>query len=307
MRIPSQRICIFGGTGFIGRYIVAELAKTGAQINVASRNASQAIYLKSFGEVGQITLTNANVTHEKTVHNLVYGCDTVINLIGILNEGKHSSFQELHHNAIARIARHSWESGVSTLIHFSALGVKRGINSEYIRSKERGEYELRQIFHGATTIRPSAVFGAEDQFSNKFACISKWMPIICLPMGGKTQIQPVYVGDIAKAVAKIVADSSLQGQIYELGGPRVITLRELVEIIQVVTGHKRMILPLPKWLSILMAGLTKLKPGAPLITRDQLLTLERNNIVSLENTRLKKFSDLGIEPTALEDIIPSYI
>lgn len=296
-------ITILGGTGFLGTYVVKELAKTGALIKVVSRNPNDAWEAKTAGSVGQIGLVQANIRDKASIYQAIAGSDIVINLIGILQEHGKQSFPAVHAQGAELVAKAAKEAGVRKFIHVSALGVDRTPQSKYARTKLNGEKAVAAVFPDATILRPSVVFGPEDNFFNLFATMAKFMPFLPLIGGGKTRFQPVYVDDIAKAIRAVVERSDTRGKIYELGGPKVYSFKEILRYILTLTHRKRCLLSIPFPLASVQAAFLELIPQAPL-TRDQVSLLKSDNIIS---EKAWTFKDLGITPTALEAVVPRYI
>ncbi len=296
-------ITLLGGSGFLGTYIVKELVKTGALIKVVSRNPDDAWEAKTAGAVGQIGLVQANIRDKASIQHAIADSDIVINLIGIRQEHGKQNFPAVHAQGAEFVAKAAKEAGVKKFIHISALGVDRTPQSKYARTKLNGEKAVAAVFPDATILRPSAVFGPEDNFFNFFARLSKFMPFLPLIGGGKTRFQPVYVNDIAKAVRAVVERADTRGKIYELGGPKTYTLKEIFSYILKLTRRKRCLLPVPFPFASVQATFLELIPQAPL-TRDQVSLLKSDNVVS---EKAWTFKDLGITPTALEAVVPSYI
>jgi len=300
-------ITLFGGTGFLGRHIVQALARTGAQIRIATRSPASAYFLKPCGDVGQITPVSCNVHDDASVARALSGSTHVINLVGILFErGRKSTFDKLHHLAAQRIARACAEAGVRQLIHISAIGASAQAASNYARSKGDGESAVRRAFPAAIILRPSLVFGPEDDFFNRFARMARLSPALPLVMGGKTRFQPVYVGDIAQAVLRLVTCAEIEkyaGKTFELCGPQVMTFRALLETMLTVTGRERCFIPLPAPLAKTIGFFGGLCPTPPL-TVDQVRSLSEDNVASGLHPNL---SDLGVTPTAMGGILPLYL
>jgi NADH dehydrogenase len=301
--MATQVVTIFGGSGFIGRYLVQRLARSGWIIRVAVRHPERALFLKPMGAVGQITPIAANLRHEASVAAAVAGADAVVNLVGILYERRPQSFAAIHVEGAGRVARAAHAAGARRYVHMSALGADPASPAAYGRSKAAGEAAARAAFPEAAIVRPSIVFGPEDDFFNRFAGLARYLPALPLIGGGKTRFQPVYVGDVADALARLAEDPATAGKTYELGGPSIYSFRELLEYLLREIGRRRLLLPLPFALAQLQAAFLELLPTPPL-TRDQVRLLERDNVVSPNAPTLV---DLGIQPTALELIVPSYV
>src|ERR1044071_6104 len=241
----THRVAILGGPGFIGRYIVKRLAERGDVLAVGARHAASAKFLKLKGDVGQVGLFNIGIEDERLLPAFLAGNDAVISCVGILRESGSQRFDRLHHTAPARLARLAREAGAERFIHFSAIGADPRATSAYARSKAEGEAAVRDAFPTATILRPSVVFGPEDQFFNRFATIATVSPVLPLIGGGETRFQPVYVGDVAEAAMRCLADPATAGRTYELGGPRVYSMRALMELLLAEIRHKRLLINLP--------------------------------------------------------------
>lgn len=294
---------VIGGSGFIGRHFVKRLAKTGTVIRVAGRHPSRSTFLRVMGSVGQIVPIAVNLEDDASVAAAVHGADLVVNLAGILHESGRSTFAAVQAEAPGRIGRAAREAGATRLVHVSAIGADAASASHYARSKAEGEQALSQAFPEATILRPSVVFGPEDQFFNRFARMAMAAPVLPLIGGGGTRFQPVYVGDVADAIMAAIRDPASRGRTYELGGPRVYTLREVMELVLDVTHRHRRMVNLPWSVAEFQARLLGLLPNPPL-TSDQVELLKHDNVVSPDRPGL---ADLGISPTAAEVILPTYL
>ena len=293
---------VFGGSGFIGRYVVKRLAHKGFVVRVAVRDPERALFLKPMGAVGQVVPLSASVTSEPGVHRAVEGADVVVNLVGILAQRRKGDFTRVQAEGAERVARLSAAAGVGRLVHVSAIGADPAAPSEYGRTKGKGEQAVRAAFPGATILRPSLVFGPEDHLFNRFAAMARMlpvMPVIC----GETRFQPVYVGDVADAVMAALARPDAVGAVYELGGPRVWKMRDLLAYILTETARNRPMVDVPMWAARLQAWFMEFVPGKPL-TRDQLLMLQRDNVVGAD---IPGLAELGIVPTPVELIVPGYL
>jgi len=301
--IPSTRlVTIFGGSGFLGRHMVRALANDGWRIRVAVRRPNNALFLRPMGRVGQIQIVKVNVHDEGAVSAALKGADAAINLVAVLYQSGNQRFESLHVEAAERIARAATESGVKRLLHVSALGIADNA-SRYARTKAVGEERVRAAFPEATIFRPSTVFGPEDDFFNKFGWLARMSPALPLIGAGKTRFQPVFVGDVARATAKVLGDAATAGKIYELGGPEIMTLKEVMELTLKETRRNRLLLPIPFGLARIQGAVLGLLPK-PLLTLDQVRLLASDSVVS-ENEAT--FRDLGIVPEAPGAIIPSYL
>ena len=301
--MKQHRVAILGGSGFIGRYVVKRLAERGDVLTVGGRHAADAKFLRLKGDVGQVGLVNVAIDDENLLPAFVAGNDAVVNLVGLLHERGRQRFELVHQVAPARLARLAREAGVPRLVHISAIGADLRSTSAYSRTKAAGEEAVRDAFPTATILRPSVVFGPEDQFFNRLAAMAMVSPVMPLIGGGDTRLQPVYVGDVADAVVRVIDDSATAGRTYELGGPRVYTLRALTELLLVEIRRKRLLIDLPFGLASLQARLLSLLPNPPL-TPDQVELLKSDNIVS---SGALTFEALGIAPTAVEVVLPGYL
>jgi len=298
-----RRVAVIGASGFIGRYVVKRLAARGAVIAAIVRNVEAAKFLSPMGDVGQIARLSANLLDEPHLAAAIAGADAVVNLVGILHESGSQRFDAIHHRGPARLGALATAAGVKHLVHISALGADPAAPSAYGRSKAEGEQALCASFPTATILRPSVVFGPEDSFFNRFATLAQFLPALPLIGGGKTRFQPVYVGDVADAVVAALDKPEAAGQTYELGGPRIYTFKELMEFILAETRRKRLLVPVPWAVARCQAALLEWLPNPPL-TRDQVRSLERDNVVS---PGARSFKDLGITPDAAEAIVPAYL
>lgn len=295
-------VTVFGGGGFIGRHIVQRLAAAGHSIRVAGRDTERAARLCTMGGVGQITPVAASITDEASSARAVAGADIVINLVGILFESRAGDFQRIQAEGAGRVARLAAAAGAKQFLHLSAIGADAGSPSLYAQTKAAGEAAVLAAFPGAIILRPSVVFGAEDQFFNRFAGLAALLPFMPV-VAGETRFQPVYVGDVADAAMAALADPSAAGEVFELGGPRVMSMRQVLRYILDVTGRRRPMIALPEGFVRLQARLGELLPTPPL-TRDQLILLGKDNVVS---PNAQGFQALGIEPKAVEAIVPAYL
>ena len=295
-------VTVFGGGGFIGRHIVQRLAAAGHSIRIAGRDTERAARLCTMGGVGQITPVAASITDEASSARAVAGADIVINLVGILFESRAGDFQRIQAEGAGRVARLAAAAGAKQFLHLSAIGADAGSPSLYAQTKAAGEAAVLAAFPSAIILRPSVVFGPDDQFFNRFAGLATLLPFMPV-VAGETRFQPVYVGDVADAAMAALADPAASGKVFELGGPRVMSMRQVLRYILDVTGRRRPMITLPEGFVRLQARLGELLPTPPL-TRDQLILLGKDNVVS-PNT--PGFQALGIEPKAVEAIVPSYL
>jgi len=299
----NRLVTIFGGSGFLGRNLVRNLAKDGWRIRVAVRRPTLAHDLKPLGKVGQISIVQANLRDADSIIRAVDGADAVINLVGILKETGRQRFTTIHHQGAMWIAQAADRAGVDRLIHVSAIGADAESDSESARTKKAGEDAILAVRPDATIVRPSILFGQADDFFNMLGDLIRMAPVAPV-IGADTKIQPLYVGDAARAIQAILNDKTTKGQVFELGGPEVITIREAYELVNELTERKRFLVNLPNSVAETLAKLTGFIPGAPL-TKDQATQLGRDNIVASEG--VQTIADLGIAPTTLEAILPTYM
>ncbi|MBL8638154.1 MAG: peptidylprolyl isomerase [Alphaproteobacteria bacterium] len=300
--LHGQVVTVFGGTGFVGRYVVSRLAAAGASVRVVTRHPQRAYFLKTHGSVGQIVGIRGEYGSAAQMERLVSGSDIVVNCLGILFEKGKNTFARLHTEYPAWIGQACAAAKVRTLIHISALGINQSA-SRYAKSKLSGEEALHKAFPSATILRPSVIFGPEDNFFNQFARLSRLLPFLPLFGGGKTKFQPVYVGDVAEAVFEATVQEEARGRIYELAGPEILTFRQVYEQIFSITKTPKFLLPIPWGLARAQAAIFSLFPK-PLLTSDQLISLQTDNVVTKGSLTL---SDLGLVPTALHSILPGYL
>ncbi len=300
-----RQVTVFGASGFLGRHVVKRLAADGARIVAAVRDPEAAAFLRTMGDVGQIVPLACDIRNEALVARALAGSDAAVNLVGILYEKGSNSFDAIHAEGPGLIARVAATAGLRSLVHVSAIGADENAVSAYASSKGRGEAAVRAAFPGAVILRPSIVFGPEDDFFNRFACLARLVPALPLFGGGKTRFQPVYVCDVAEAVARSLARHDARGQTLELGGPRVATFRELMEEILSVTGRRRGLLSLPMGLADVIGffgDLGKVFGIPPQLTRDQAVLLRSDNVASSDG-----LAALGIRATAMEVVLPAYL
>jgi uncharacterized protein YbjT (DUF2867 family) len=297
---------VFGGSGFIGRYIVNALARRGWRVRAAMRRPDLAGHLQPLGTVGQIHAVQANLRYPQSVRAAAIGADAVINCVGILAEGGRQKFDAVHISGARAVAEAAREAGARALVQFSALGADANSPSAYARSKAEGEAEALAVYPDAVLLRPAVVFGPEDQFFNRFAAMARRTPVMPL-VGGATRFQPVYVVDVAEAVIRALEGRAQPGAAYELGGPRIFTFRQLLEITLRESGRSRRLVPIPLRIARPLAAVLEWLPGAPL-TRDQVRLLERDNIVSESaSAEGRTLAGLGIAPSELETIVPTFL
>ncbi|RWM15708.1 MAG: complex I NDUFA9 subunit family protein [Mesorhizobium sp.] len=299
-------VVVFGGSGFVGRHVVRALARRGYRIRVACRRPDLAGHLQPLGNVGQIQPVQANVRVRWSVDRAVQGADHVVNLVAILHESGRQKFTSLHEFGARAVAEAARALGAG-LTHISALGADLNAQSEYARTKALGEKAILETISDAVILRPSINFGPEDRFFNRFANMARYSPVLPLIGGGQTKFQPVYVGDVAEAVARSVDGKVQGGRIYELGGPQVLTFKECMQEMLTITDRKRLLVSVPWWLANMQASILGLLPN-PLLTKDQVLQLRQHNIVSEAAIRENRtLAGLDIQPQSISSILPSYL
>ena len=304
----SKLVTIYGGSGFVGRYIARRMAKAGWRVRVATRRPNEALFVKPYGSVGQVEPIFCNIRDDASVRAVMQGADAVVNCVGTFDKGGRNSFEAIQNIGAGRIARLAAELGVGQLVHISAIGADAGSDSLYAQSKAAGEAAVLAAFPTATILRPSVVFGAEDQFFNRFAGMGRLGPILPV-VGASTKFQPVYVDDVAQAaVAGVLGKGS---GIYELGGPDVASFRDLMTQMLAVIQRRRLVLNIPFFAARVMAfgfdilqavTLGLFKNG--MITADQVRSLRRDNVVA---PGAKSLVDLGVTPTAMAAVLPEYL
>jgi uncharacterized protein YbjT (DUF2867 family) len=300
-------VTVFGGSGFLGRHVVRALAKRDYRIRVAVRRPELAGHLQPLGRVGQIHAVQANLRYPASVEAAMRDSLLAINLVGILTESGGQTFQAVQGVGAGAVANAARAAGAK-LVHVSAIGADAQSAARYARAKAAGEQAVLAAVPDATIMRPSVVFGPEDQFTNRFAALARMAPALPLIGGGTTRLQPVYVGDVATAVAEAADGKTKPGGIYELGGPEVLTMREIMEIILSITERKRMLLPLPFGLAKLKAAFLQFAPGALKLTPDQVELLRVDNVVSeAAKAAGLTLQGLGITPDSLEAIAEQYL
>ena len=300
--MSGELVTVFGGSGFIGRILVQRLAKAGYRVRVAVRRPNSALDVKTLGDLGQVHLAQANVRNKPSIEAAVNGADHVVNLVGVLFESGKQSFGKIHDEGAGLVAEVAAAANVKSLVHMSAIGADDESDSKYAKSKAAGEKAVLKNFRNASIIRPSVVFGADDNFFNKFAAMAKSfriLPVIC----GDTKFQPVYVGDVGDAIVSIISDEDHAGKIYELGGPKAYSFRELLEMVNKVTEQNVPLITIPIQMAYFQAFFFGMLPN-PMVTIDQMRLLEKDNVVSDDALKL---SDLGVEATPPEAIIPNYL
>ena len=304
----SKLVTIYGGSGFVGRYIARRLAKAGWRVRVAVRRPNEAVFVRTYGVVGQVEPVFCNIRDDDSVRAVMQGADAVVNCVGTFDARGKNNFEAVQHKGAERIARIASEQGVARMVHISAIGADAESDSLYSQSKAKGEAAVLTHMPNAVILRPSVIFGPEDAFFNRFAALSRLGPLLPV-VGGDTKFQVVYVDNVAEA-AVMGVDGSAEPGIYELGGPDVNSFRDLMQQMLGVIKRRRLIVNIPFWLATMMAAAMEtvqfLTGGLvpPQITRDQVRSLRKDNLVS---EGAKGLSDLGIKPVAVESVLPDYL
>jgi NADH dehydrogenase len=298
--MDRRLVTVFGGSGFIGRHLVERLAQQGWIVRAAVRDPEAAIFLRMFGDPGQVVPIQADITRPETVASAVAGAARVVNLVGILYEKGRRTFERVHVEGAANVAKAAKAAGALRLVQMSAIGADANAAAAYARTKAAGEAAAKAAFPEVSITRPSVVFGPEDDFFNRFASMARLAP--ALPVF-PTRFQPVYVGDVCDAIVHILDDPATAGKTYELGGPRVIGFRELMELVCRFTGRDRGLVTMPLSVAAIQAFFLQFLPVPPL-TPDQVKLLRTDNVVAPGALTL---ADLGITPQAVEAIVPTYL
>ncbi|MGL4413796.1 complex I NDUFA9 subunit family protein [Roseinatronobacter monicus] len=305
----SKLVTIYGGSGFVGRYIARRMAQAGWRVRVAVRRPNEALFVKPYGAVGQVEPVFCNIRDDASVRAVMQGADAVVNCVGILVESGRNKFSDVQSDGAGRIARLAAEMGVEKLVQISAIGADAQSDSLYQQTKAKGEALVQEQFPNAVILRPSVIFGHEDQFFNRFAGMARFSPFLPV-VGPNTKFQPVYVEDVAAAAAKALTDTVVPG-VYELGGPDVASFRALMEMMLAEIRRKRVLLSIPFPIANVMGGALDVVQAVTLglfsntlLTRDQVRNLRRDNVVALGARGLE---DLGITPTPMSTVLPAYL
>ncbi len=310
MAVPldsSSLITIYGGSGFVGRHVVQALARTGCRMRVAVRRPDLAGHLQPLGGVGQIHAVQANLRYPESVREAARGADAVVNLVGILFQRGGQRFDAVQAEGAGHVAEAAREAGAKTLVHMSAIGADARSPADYATSKAAGELAVLSAFPEAIILRASVIFGPEDDFLNRFAAMSRIAPALPLIGGGATRFQPVFVGDVAKAVCAALQGRARPGTIYELGGPEIVTFRELMRKVLPHVERRRPLVSVPFWLARLQARFLQVLPKPPL-TVDQVRLLEADNMVSdAAAAEGRTLQGLGIAPVPMDAVVPTYL
>ena len=299
-------VTVFGGSGFVGAQAVRQLAKAGWRVRVAVRNPNLAYEMRLHGDVGQIDVIQANVRNEPSVRRALEGATAAVNLVGVMHDAGRQGFQAVHVTGSQTVAAAARAEGVARLVQMSALGADLNSPSSYARSRAQGESAARAVFPDAVVVRPSIVFGQDDHFFNRFAAMAQKSPVLPLMGGGSARFQPVFVGDVGKALARVTGEPAAAGQTFELGGPGVYSFRQLMEMVLAETGRRRFLAPIPWSLAGLIGKAGDLARSiiAPPITSDQVVLLKSDNVASGAHPGLEA---LGITPTSLASVLPAYL
>ncbi|SBW16135.1 NADH-ubiquinone oxidoreductase [Brucella sp. 10RB9215] len=299
-------VTVFGGSGFVGRAVVAALTKRGYRVRVAVRKPEIAYYMAPLGNVGQIQMVQANVRHRGSVERVVKGSDHVVNLVGILAESGRQRFNAVQVLGAKHIAEAAKAEGIR-MTHLSSLAADVNSPSAYARTKAEGEIAVQSVLPDTVVLRPSIIFGHEDRFFNRFANMARFSPFLPVIGGGETKLQPVYVGDVAEAVARAVDGKLMPGGIYELGGPDVQPFKAWMQDMLKVIGRKRIIVSMPWWAARLQASILNLLPN-PMLTPDQVTLLKSDNVVSEQAIKEgRTLQGMGITPETVDAILPAYL
>jgi NADH dehydrogenase len=314
---PKDRIVtVFGGSGFLGRHLVRALARDGWRVRVATRRPDLAFHLQPLGRVGQIHAVQANIRYPESLAAALRGSEAVVNLVGILAPWGKQTFDAVQAEGAAAVAKAASSAGVTNVLHVSAIGADAASESAYARTKAAGEAAILDAIPSAKIVRPSVVFGPEDQFFNRFAAMARMTPVMPLIGGGETRLQPVYVGDVAEAASRLLRGEGKAGATYELGGPAVKTMREIIEFVLATIQRERILAPLPFGIAGTLGSVTEtvnklllgLLPAEFAFTRDQVELLRHDNVVSEKAVAEgRTLAGLGLTPESAENIVPTYL
>lgn len=304
----NELVTVFGASGFVGRHVVRALALDGWRIRAVCRRPHLAEFLMTSGVPGQIEIYRGNVRNPNSVAAALHGADAAVNLVGVLYGKGRQNFEVMHVDAAAHIAEAAHAAGISRLVHISAIGANRTAPSRYAQTKGEGEMRVRETLPDAVILRPSLIFGPDDDFFNKFAGLAQVAPALPLISGGQTRFQPVYAGDVAAAVARALTDTTVRGKTFELGGPQTYSFKDLMRYILSQCGRKRYLVPLPSPVAKIAAFFLQMPahflPFAPLLTVDQVRLLANDAVVADGAFTL---ADLSIRPHSVEEIVPGYL
>ena len=298
-------VTIVGGSGFVGRYIAQRMARRGWRVRIAVRRPNEALFTKPYGVVGQVEPIQCNIRDDASMRRAIAGASSVVNCVGVLWQAGRNTFETTQAEGAARVAEIAAEEGVQHMVQISAIGADEDSPSEYAQTKARGEASVLAAFPNAMILRPSIVFGAEDEFFNQFAGLSRLTPVVPL-VGAETRFQPVWVEDVAEAAAKGAAGEA-EGGIYELGGPRAATFRECIQLMLGIIRRRRLIFNIPAIVARIQASIMQLTAVVgikPMLTSDQVKLLQSDNVVS---DGARGFAELGMSPTSMEAVLETYL
>ena len=305
--MSGRLVTIFGGSGFVGRHLVRVLAKAGWRVRVAVRRPDLAFHLQPLGAVGQIHAVQANIRNRESIARAIAGSDAVVNLVGILAESGRNKFASVQAQGARFVAEEAARAGITNFVQLSAIGADANSASEYASSKAAGEAAVLAAIPTAVILRPSIIFGPEDQFFNRFAQMARFSPALPLIGGGETKFQPVYVGDVALAAQAALEGRAKAGTTYELGGPEVRSFKSLISYILTLTNRSRLPLPLPFPIAKLLGSVLECLPGK-FLTVDQVTLLEKDNVVSAAaKAEGRTLEGLGVDDTTIEAVVPTYL
>jgi NADH dehydrogenase len=317
IQTPKDRIVtVFGGSGFVGRHVVRALARDGWRVRVATRRPDLAFHLQPLGRVGQIHAVQANVRYPDSLAAALRGAEATVNLVGILAPWGKQTFASVQAEGAAAVAKAAVTAGISNVVHLSAIGADARSASDYARTKAEGEAAILAAIPSVKIVRPSVVFGPEDEFFNRFAGMARVAPFLPLIGGGVTKLQPVYVGDVAEAVSRLLRGEGKSGTVYELGGPSVYTMRKIMEFVLATIQRKRILAPMPFNIAESLGSVTEkintlllgLLPADFVFTRDQVELLRHDNVVSGKAVAEgRTLAGLGLTPESVENIVPTYL
>ncbi|WP_460448262.1 complex I NDUFA9 subunit family protein [Alsobacter sp. SYSU BS001988] len=312
----NQLVTVFGGSGFVGRHVVRALARRGYRIRVAVRRPDLALFLQPLGRVGQIHPVQANVRYPASIAAALEGADAAVNLVGILNPSGAQTFEAVQAQGARAVAEAARQAGITRYVQMSALGADPESDSVYARTKAAGEAAAMEAVPTAVVMRPSIVFGPEDSFFNRFAALARMSPVIPLIGGGETRFQPVFVGDVAEAICRVMDATVRTGVTYELGGPEVKTFRQLIQYVLDVTGRRRLLVAMPVGAARVQAAVTEfvnkvtggLVPDSLMLTGDQVRLLQVDNVVSdAAIAEGRTLEAMGVTPEIIEAVVPAYL
>lgn len=306
-------VTVFGGSGFVGAQVVRALAKKGVRVRVAVRRPGRGYRMRMLGDVGQIEVVQANIRDEASIERALAGAEACVNLVSTLYHAGNQTFQALNVDGAKLVAQVAARRGITNFVQMSAIGADENSASEYARTKALGEAAVRSVIPSAVIIRPSIVFGQDDDFFNRFSSLAATLPMLPLVGGGETKFQPVFVGDVGAAIARVVTDPNCAGKTFELGGPSTYSFRELMELVVRETQRNRALVPVPWGVAGLIGlagdiqawakGIIGLIPR-PQLTRDQVELLKTDNVADSAAAGL---AELGVQATALEPMLPTYL